>query len=123
VPTDSPSVGDEMLEAITAAMVALHERYYGRSPGHARTRAMGDDMLACVLGDMYTDVEKTLIEMQRQAAVHENRTAFQHAMEPRFINEVERITGRSVEKFISTHHVGPDVEIELFVLGPSTDLH
>ncbi len=117
-----PTNGDEMLEAVTAAMVALHERYYGRRPGHARTRVMGDDMLACVLGDMYTDVEKTLIELQRHAAVSENRTAFQQAMQARFVSEVERITGRRVEQFVSTHHVGPDVEIELFVLGPAADL-
>ena len=118
MPINFPSDDGEMLEEVTAAMVAIHERYYGRTPGHARTRVMGDDMLACVLGDMYTDVEKTLIELQRQTAVHENRTAFQQAMETRFISEVERITGRAVERFISTHHVGPDVEIELFVLGP-----
>ena len=28
---------------------------------------MGDDMLACLLGDVYTDVEKTMIELQRKA--------------------------------------------------------
>ena len=122
MPTSWSPVGDEMLEAITESMVALHERYYGRKPGSARTRVMGDDMLVCVLGDMYTDVEKTLIELQRQAAVHDNRTAFQQAMETRFITEVERITGRQVERFVSTHHVGPDVEVELFVLGPDSGL-
>lgn len=122
MPTSSSPVGDEMLESITESMVALHERYYGRRPTSAQTRIMGEDMVACVLGDMYTDVEKTLIEMQRQAAVHENRSAFQQAMESRFVTEVERITGRRVEQFMSMHHVGPDVEVELFVLGPEIDL-
>ena len=75
-------------------------------------------MLACLLGDIYTDVEKTMIEMQRKATVHETRSAFQQAMEHRFIGEVERITGRRVAKFISTHHVGPDLELELFILEP-----
>jgi uncharacterized protein YbcI len=76
---------------------------------------VGDDMLACMLGDVYSDVEKTMIELQRKALVHENRSAFQRAMEQRFIGAVQRLTGRRVARFISTHHVGPDLELELFV--------
>jgi uncharacterized protein YbcI len=77
---------------------------------------LGEDLLACLLGDIYTDVEKTMIELQRKAMVHETRSAFQQAMEHRFIDVVEKITGRKVAQFISTHHVGPDLELELFVL-------
>jgi uncharacterized protein YbcI len=113
-------VGDGVLQAVTEAMVALHERYHGRRPGSSRTMMMGDDMLACLLGDVYTDVEKTMIELQRKALVHETRSAFQQAMEYRFIAAVQRITGRRVVRFISTHHVGPDLELELFVLEQMT---
>jgi uncharacterized protein YbcI len=112
------AVGDDALEAVNQAMVALHERYHGRKPATARTQMMGDDMLACLLGDVYTDVEKTMIELQRQALVRETRSTFQQAMERRFIVAVERLTRRRVEQFISAHHVGPDLELELFVLGP-----
>jgi len=113
---EGPPVAEDVLEAVNEAMVALHERYHGRRPASARTQMMGDDMLACLLGDVYTDVEKTMIELQRQALVHETRSAFQQAMEQRFIGAVERLTGRRVARFISTHHVGPDLELELFVL-------
>jgi uncharacterized protein YbcI len=116
---DGPLDGDALLTAVTDAMVALHERYYHRPPGKAQSRMMGDDLLACVLGDMYTDVEKTMIEMQRQALVHEVRSEFQRAMAERFIAAVESITGRRVASFLSTHHVGPDLELELFVLEPA----
>jgi uncharacterized protein YbcI len=112
------SLGNVQLDAVTEAMIALHERYHGRKPAVARTRNMGDDMLACLLGDVYTDVEKTMIEMQRKAIVQETRSAFQQAMERRFIDAVESITSRRVAKFISTHHVGPDLELEIFVLEP-----
>jgi hypothetical protein len=44
------------------------------------TQMLGDDLLACMLGDVYTDVEKTMIELQRQAMVHETRSASQQAM-------------------------------------------
>ena len=110
--------GDEMLRAVTDELVALHKRYHGREPATARAQMMGDDLLACILGDVYTDIEKTMIEIERTAAVHETRTAFQEAMKHRFAEVVERLSGRSVLGFISTHHVGPDLEIELFVLGP-----
>lgn len=118
-PTQDPLRGDELLEAVTAEMVALHERYHGRAPATARTTMMGDDLLACLLGDVYTDVEKTMIELQRTSAVHETRSAFQQAMKHRFVSAVERLSGRQVIGFISTYHVGPDLEIELFVLAPS----
>ena len=111
-------VSDAVLAAVTDAMVALHARYHGREPVSARTRMLGTDMLACLLGDVYTDVEKTMIELQRQTLVHETRSAFQQAMQHRFIAEVERLTGRRVAQFMSTHHVGPDLELELFVLEP-----
>jgi uncharacterized protein YbcI len=119
-PEQGPVVGDEVLQAVTEAMVALHERYHGRRPASARAMMMGDDMLACLLGDVYTDVEKTMIELQCQALVHETRSTFQGAMEHRFIGAVQRLTGRRVARFISTHHVGPDLELELFVLEPRT---
>ena len=87
---DAP-VPDDVLEAVNAAMVALHARYHGREPVTARTRMMGEDMLAVMLGDPYTDVEKTMIELQRQALVHETRSTFQQAMEHRSIAAVERL--------------------------------
>ena len=117
-PDGKAPISDAQLEALTEALVALHERYHGRKPGTARTQLMGDDMLACLLGDVYTNVEQTMIELQREAMVQQTRSEFQRAMENRFIDAVERITDRRVTRFISTHHVGPDLELELFVLNP-----
>ena len=118
-PNDGASVTDAQLEAVNEAMVGLHERYHGRRPGTARTTLMGGDMVACLLGDIYPNVEQTMIEMQRQALVHQTRSEFQRAMERRFIDAVERITSRRVTEFISTHHVGPDLELEIFLLEPA----
>jgi hypothetical protein len=50
--------------------------------------------------------------------VQDTRSAFQDAMQHKFIAAVEQLSGRAVLTFISSHHVGPDIEIELFVLGP-----
>ncbi len=114
--TTAPLSDDQLLGAVTDAMVALHERYYHRAPASAKTLMLGADLLACVLGGIYTDVEKTMIELQRTTIVQETRSAFQTAMQHKFIDAIERLSGRSVLAFISNHHVGPDVEIELFML-------
>lgn len=114
----TPLDGDALLEAVTAAMVELHERYHHRTPVSARTQLLGDDLLACVLGGVYTDVEKTMIELERTTLVQETRSAFQQAMQHRFIAIVEELSGRAVMAFISNSHVGPDVEVELFLLRP-----
>jgi uncharacterized protein YbcI len=110
-----PLSGNELLQAVTDSMVDLHERYY-RAPATAKTQMLGDDLLACVLGGVFTDVEKTMIELQRGTLVQETRSAFQTAMQQKFIDEVERLSGREVLAFISNQHVGPDIEIEIFVL-------
>jgi uncharacterized protein YbcI len=117
----APLRGDELLFAVTEAMVVLHQRYYHRTPVRAKTQMLGDDLLACVLGGVYTDVEKTMIELQRSTVVQETRSAFQNAMQRKFIDQVEQLSGRDVLAFISNQHVGPDMEIELFMLAPPTE--
>jgi uncharacterized protein YbcI len=114
-----PLIGDELLAAVTGEMVQLHEHYHHRVPVTARTVLLGDEVLVCVLAGVYTDVEKTLIEVQRGTLVQHVRSAFQVAMESRFIATVERLSGREVLAFISDQHVGPDIEIELFMLKPN----
>lgn len=111
-----PLTGDDLLDAVTASMVALHERYHHRVPVTAKSQLLGDDLIACVMGGVYTDVEKTMIELQRTTVVQETRSDFQHAMQHKFIGEIERLSGRRVLAFISNHSVGPDLEIELFML-------
>ncbi len=114
----APLAGDALLLAVTHEMVGLHRRYHHRAPLTAKTLLLGDDLLACVLGGVYTDVEKTMIELQRATTVQETRSAFQNAMQHKFIAAIERLSGREVLAFISNQHVGPDIEIELFMLEP-----
>jgi uncharacterized protein YbcI len=113
-----PLTGDALLVAVTDAMVAFHARYYQRQPATARTLLLGGELLVCVLGGIYTDVEKTMIELQRTTTVQETRSAFHIAMEHRFIDVVERLSGRDVLHFSSKSHVGPDLEVQLFLLNP-----
>ncbi|HEY6729534.1 MAG TPA: Na-translocating system protein MpsC family protein [Solirubrobacterales bacterium] len=118
--TELPLSGDPLLQAVTDSMVALHELYY-RAPATAKSQMLGDDLLACVLGGVFTAVEKTMIELQRGPVVQETRSAFQEAMQQKFIDEVERLSGREVLAFISNQHIGPDIEVELFVFRDGAD--
>ena len=117
---DAPLRGNALLLAVTDAMVALHERYHHRKPVTAKTSLLGEDLLACVMSGVYTDVEKTIIEIQKTTIVQETRNAFQNAMQEKFISAVQDLSGRTVLTFICNHHVGPDIEIELFFLTPRT---
>jgi uncharacterized protein YbcI len=118
-PDEQPLTGDALLAAVTDAMVVLHERYYHRAPASAKTQLIGNEILGCVMGGVYTDVEKTMIELERNSSVKATRSAFQHAMKDRFIADVERLSGRRVHTFISDSHVGPDLQLELFILEPA----
>jgi uncharacterized protein YbcI len=117
-PAAASLTGDELLAAVTETMVALHQRYYHREPVTAKTLLIDGELLVCVLGGVYTDVEKTMIEIQHLPIVQETRSAFQNAMQHKFIAAVERLSGREVLTFISKHHVGPDMQIGLFMLKP-----
>ena len=115
----TPLAGDELRAAVTDAMVALHEHYHHRKPVTAKTTMLGGDLIACVLGGVYTDVEKTMIEIQQKTIVQETRNACQNAMQNKFVNAIEDLSDRKVLAFISNHHAGPDIELEIFFLTPT----
>jgi len=117
-PENIPLQGDELLASVTEAMVELHQRYHHRKPVTAKTQLMGGDLLACVMGGVYSDVEKTMIELEHHRIVAATRSAFEQAMREKFIGAVEELSGRRVLRFMTDSHVGPDLAIELFVLAP-----
>ncbi|MDA0169526.1 DUF2294 domain-containing protein [Solirubrobacter taibaiensis] len=116
-PTE-PLVGAALLDAITDAIVALHLRHHGRAPAQAKTHLLGDELLACMLSGIYTEVEKTMIELQRADEVHATRHAFGDAVKKAYIDVVQHLSGRTVQAFVSNYHVGPDLAVELFLLEP-----
>jgi uncharacterized protein YbcI len=73
------------------------------------------------LDDVYTTVERTLIEAGERAQVKETRLAFQRAMKEKFTTAVEEIMGRKVVAFLSQVHFDPDLSQETFVLEPKPE--
>jgi uncharacterized protein YbcI len=103
--------------AIANAITRLHREHYGRGAASART-VMGRDHIVCFMEDIYTTVERTLIEDGKFDTVRATRKAFQLTLEKAFTEAVEEITGRHVIAFMSEVHVSPDIAAELFVLEP-----
>ena len=54
----------------------------------------------------------------RWPEVRDSRYAWQEAMEAKFREKIEGLTGRTVEAFMSTSSGDPDLTMEVFVLTP-----
>jgi uncharacterized protein YbcI len=105
--------------AISNTIAGLHRTHYGRGPTRTRT-VMGSDYVICFLEDVYTPVERTLIDAGRFDTVRETRNAFQDTMRVAFSDAVEEAVGRKVIGFLSQVHVEPDLAIETFILEPDS---
>jgi uncharacterized protein YbcI len=104
---------------ISNAIAGLHRTHYGRGPTRTRT-VLGSDYVICFLEDVYTTVERTLIDAGRFDTVRETRNAFQETMREAFSEAVENALGRKVIGFLSQVHVNPDLSIETFILEPDS---
>ena len=102
-------------QAISNAITKMQRDHYGRGPESVRT-VVGYDHAICFLENSFMPVERTLLDAGELAAVRETRLAFQRAMEQRFIDSVEEITGRKVRAFLSQVSLKPDISVEVFVL-------
>src|ERR1041385_626415 len=106
--------------AVSNAIAGLHRTNYGRGPTRTRT-VMGSDYVICFLEDVYTPVERTLINAGRFDTVRDTRNAFQDTMRAAFSQAVEEAVGRKVIGFLSQVHVDPDLSIETFILEPDNN--
>jgi uncharacterized protein YbcI len=112
--TDPDGAGDPRL-AIANEITRLHRLHYGRGAASART-IMGRDHVVVFLEDIYTTVERTLIDAGQFDTVRQTRHSFQQAMRESFSEAVERILRRKVAAFMSEVHEDPPIAAEIFVL-------
>ena len=116
--TPAPPVLDgAMRSAISQAIVRIHAEHYGKGATQAKTYAW-DDLIICVLRDVLTPSERTLVDVGRPDAVRDVRTIFQFKMEHTFRAAIERITGRRVRSFMSQVDPANGFGVEVFVLEP-----
>jgi uncharacterized protein YbcI len=116
--TESHSVSEPGATAsrISREIVQLHAKLYGRGPTKAKTY-LHDDYALCLLENVFTPAENTLIGAGRGDHVQATRMAFQEAVRERFVELVETATGRQVRAFLSMVHLDVDLSVELFLFA------
>jgi uncharacterized protein YbcI len=103
---------------VSREIVQLHARLFGRGPTKAKAY-VGADFVLCVLQEIFTTAERTLIDADRAEHVRATRAAFAEAVSTDFIRIVEDASGRAVRAFVSAVHIDPEFAAELFLLEPS----
>jgi uncharacterized protein YbcI len=104
-----------IVAAISRDIVGIHSRYYGRGPTRSKT-IWREEILCCVLGEIFTKAEQLLVDAGRFEEVRAHRTAFQDEVAPLFRGAVETRTGLRVEAFLS--QISKEgAAAEVFVLG------
>lgn len=102
---------------MTNAVVMLHRTHYGKGPTRSKSYLL-DDVAICVMNDVFTTVERTLIDAGETSRVRSTRLAFQDAMQDEFKRAVGEAVGRRVLAVTSQVLTSPEVAIYVFVLQP-----
>ena len=113
----------QLAAAISNAIVGIHSKHYGKGPTKAKTYLI-DDTIVCVMQDVFTTVERTLIDNGKGELVRDVRTTFQYALRHEFLEAVHEIVGRRPRAFMSQIDCDADMAIEFFLLdnGGVTDI-
>lgn len=106
-----------LLAEVTNTIVHLHRAHYGKGPTHSKSYLL-DDVLVCVMREVFTTAERTLVDAGEAKRVRATRLAFHDAMEDEFKGAIERILGRRVLAITGQVGVDPEVAIDIFVLEP-----
>lgn len=106
----------ERLAEVSNAVVQIFSECYGRGPTKAKSYAF-DDYVVCVLEDILTTVERTLVNNGQEGLVRRVRLTFQEIEAERFRAAVSEAMGRPVLAYHSQVTFDPVVGFELFVLG------
>jgi uncharacterized protein YbcI len=114
-PQIQPLTGGRLNAAISTGIVQLHSDHYGKGPTKARTYSY-EDLVVCLLRDIFTVAERTLIAAGNGDTVRGMRLTFQDAMSDQFKAIVEELTGRRVIGFFSQIDVAAEMALEGFVL-------
>jgi uncharacterized protein YbcI len=112
---ESPARG-ALVSQLSREIVQLHARLYGRGPTKARSYLQGDYAI-CILEEVFTTAERTLIEAGSGDHVSDTRKKFQDAVKDEFVEVVERITGRAVRVFLSQVDIEANLALEFFIFA------
>jgi uncharacterized protein YbcI len=114
-----PLSGGALNAAIANELGKLIADFTGR--GATKSRAFIDqDVVVCVLEDGATRAEQNLVAAGKSDLVRVQRDALQHAVGPQLVAAVERLTSRTVRRFLSGMDEEGGSSIEAFLLEPES---
>ena len=106
---------------ISSEVARIHAAAYERDQRERVTTLLDEDMVMCVLRLELTGAETLLISRDHDAAVHEQRHAFELELAPSMRAAVERVTGRRVCTFHTSTDLEPKLTLLVFVFTPAAD--
>lgn len=115
--TDASLSKEPLASAISKAMARILHEFYGKGPARARTYIF-DNYVFCVLEDLLTTVERTLLKGGQGLLVRHVRLRFQDMKGAVFVDQIETLTGRKVLAAHSQIVFDPDTVVHMFVLEP-----
>jgi uncharacterized protein YbcI len=101
---------------LSNAMVGLHRELFGRGPAEAKSTVSGG-IAVCMMSDVYTALERRLIEGGREEEVINLRLSHQRLCEDQIKRAAAEALRRPVLAALSSFHVDPDLAVEVFLLG------
>lgn len=113
---------NDLLAAISRAMVGNLKEYFGKGPIKAKTYLMDDFCLVITRGGALA-VEETMIAAGREDSVRQFRQDFQNEMAERLIGTIEQLAGRKVLTYQSQVLFEPHIVCELFFFEDALDSH
>jgi uncharacterized protein YbcI len=114
-----PASARPQLTDLSNTAVALHREHFGRGPGAAKTH-ISDNLVVCVLTDVFTPFEKTLIEAGQEDRVRETRAVHRSATEDVYKSRMEAVLGRPIVAHMNSVHVDPDIAVDIFVMADAS---
>jgi uncharacterized protein YbcI len=112
---ERPSRAGDLKQAISDAVVRISSDFVGRGPTRAKTYINGH-VVCCVMQDLLTQGERSLVADGQREAVREMRRRFQDGMRVQLCGAVQDLTGRQVVSFLSDNDVVAETAIEAFLL-------
>ena len=113
---DHSSGPGDVLQTISNGLVHLMSECYGRGPTRAKTYILDNTYVCCVMHEMFTTAEQTLIDAGEQELVRRTRIAFQTALADRFKGVVADALDRHVLTYQSQIVFDPPTSFEFFIL-------
>lgn len=116
----SPLSGEQLLDAASDAILALHLRGHGYLPATAETLMLGEDLLTCTMTGTYGDPDDPWTDFWRTNSVRHPDETLDSTADHTYVDVIQRLSGRTVLAFLLNYEAEPHRWVALFWLAPST---